>query len=331
MQHLSMLMTKHRKERHFMPQKRNRNAKRRRKSGRLLFIFLFCAVLLSGYLLKDIFISEAAGISIKDADTNIGDHGYRLIVMNSSERAQGSLILVNSEVPYQIPENRKYTSIYDEKTGDYFVRDKLVKIDESIMESLNDLMGAFAYATGKKDVNVVSGYRSYIEQQELYEDSLAENGAEHTASFLAQPGCSEHHTGLAVDFSIFHMASGNSEEFDGTGDYAWFDEHAWNYGFIRRYTGAKSEHTGVSDEPWHFRYVGVPHAFYMKENELCLEEYLELLRSYTYEGEHLKFDCEGTNYEVYFCQGSDVYVPASGDYYVSGNNSDGFVVTVNMS
>jgi D-alanyl-D-alanine carboxypeptidase len=331
-QRLSMLVTKYWKERHFMPQK-SRNKKRRRKSGRLFFIFLFCAVLLCGYQLKGILSSDAYGLSVKDEavqDENAKE-GYSLIVMNIPERSQGSLVLVNSEAPYQIPENQKITAVYDEKTGDYFVRDKTVKIDGSIMENLNGMMSGFVDATGKKDVNVVSGYRSYVEQQELYEESLAENGAEYTASFLAQPGCSEHHTGLAVDFSIFHIDSGDSEEFNGTGEYAWFDEHSWSYGFIRRYAEEKAEFTGVSDEPWHFRYVGIPHAYYMMENSLCLEEYIELLRNYPYEGEHLRFGCEGIDYEVYFCQGNDVYVPEGGDYTVSGNNVDGFVVTVTIT
>ena len=63
------------------------------------------------------------------------------------------------------------------------------------------------------------------------------------------------------------------------GDYAWLTENAWRYGFILRYPPEKADVTGIGYESWHFRYVGIPHAWYMQENNLCLEEYLDLLLS----------------------------------------------------
>jgi D-alanyl-D-alanine carboxypeptidase len=219
-------------------------------------------------------------------------------------------------------------SVYNGKNDCYFVRDRNVLVDAAVMEPLNDLMKAFYDATGINDVNVVSGLRTYEEQQSLYEASLEANGEAYTALFVAQPGCSEHHTGLAVDLSIYHADTGTSETFDGSGPYGWIAETGWRYGFVLRYPEAKKDVTQVGDEPWHFRYVGVPHAWYMTEHELCPEEYIELLRGYTYVGEHLSIECSGHKYEVYFCPGTDVYVPKQGEYDISGNNIDGFIVTV---
>ena len=78
---------------------------------------------------------------------------------------------------------------------------------------------------------------------------------------VALPGTSEHHLGLAVDIL-------------GAPAIAWLTEHCWEYGFIVRYTAEKSHITGITDEPWHFRYVGTEVSLDMKDSGLCLEEYL---------------------------------------------------------
>lgn len=255
------------------------------------------------------------------------ENGYSVIDMDSADLARGDLVLVNKSHPYPFPESLKLVSIYDHKKSCYFVRDKNVLLDKSIMENLNDMMEGFAKETGIRDVNVVAGHRTYEFQEHLYDDSLETKGPEHTTQYIALPGCSEHHTGLAVDFSIFHSATGDSEEFDASGSYGWLEENSWAYGFVRRFTQEKSSITDVADEPWHFRYVGIPHAYYMKENNLCLEEYIDLLRQYPYDGEHLIIDTGEHKYEVYFCSGTKVHVPDKGSYKISGNNTDGFIVT----
>ena len=89
--------------------------------------------------------------------------------------------------------------------------------------------------------------------------------------------------------------------------------------------------TGIAHEPWHFRYVGHPHARIMAEYGLCLEEYIGLLRQYRHNGEHLWFSEKPRRFEIYFVPeelfGPDT-APACGCYQVSGNNVDGFIVTV---
>lgn len=68
---------------------------------------------------------------------------------------------------------------------------------------------------------------------------------------------------------------GNSLDFDGTGDYKWFAENGYKYGYVVRFPEDKTQQTGLDYRPWHFRYVGIPHAYYMTQNNLCLEEYVE--------------------------------------------------------
>ena len=70
----------------------------------------------------------------------------------------------------------------------------------------------------------------------------------------------------------------------------------------------------------------------MYKNNLCLEEYLELLKQYTPENP-LIIDVQNKSYEVYYQAMEDglsstVQVPADGSYIISGNNCDGFIITV---
>ena len=94
-----------------------------------------------------------------------------------------------------------------------------------------------------------------------------------------------------------------------------------------RYESGKEELTGIWDEPWHFRYVGVPHATEMARQGMCLEEYMEYLRRFPFDGEHLTIRCADGTYEAWYTQGTRAYLPDSGEYEVSGNNVDGVIVT----
>jgi len=98
-----------------------------------------------------------------------------------------------------------------------------------------------------------------------------------------------------------------------------------------RYDSAKEALTGIANEPWHFRYVGVPHATQMAKLDLCMEEYVDYLKDFTFEGERLTISCDDGTYEVWYAEGTEVYLPESGEYQVSGNNVDGVIVTCKVS
>lgn len=86
---------------------------------------------------------------------------------------------------------------------------------------------------------------------------------------------------------------------DDSEDYAYVIEHCADFGLVRRYDESKTAITGISGEDWHFRYVGVPHALYMTEKDLCLEEYLELLQKHTALNP-LELTTSDTKYTMYF-------------------------------
>ena len=134
------------------------------------------------------------------------------------------------------------------------------------------------------DLLVVSGYRSYEHQQKLFGQKVAEfrsrglgeeEAKVRASQWVAIPGTSEHQTGLAVDIMTpSHMKM--DESYANTPAAKWLLENAARYGFILRYPKDKTEKTGISFEPWHYRYVGQETAQTIMENDLCLEEYLRV-------------------------------------------------------
>lgn len=130
---------------------------------------------------------------------------------------------------------------------------------------------------GLGDWQISAGYRSLGYQQQVWDAQVEEYRAQGlsatdaqtaTGKYVARPGTSEHHTGLAFDVTV------PGELFPLTEQSAWLAENCWDYGFIIRYTEDKQAITGINAEPWHIRYVGQPHAKNMQLTDQCLEEYL---------------------------------------------------------
>lgn len=146
------------------------------------------------------------------------------------------------------------------------------RIDVRIYAQLHALFGACEQAGFSPFVR--SGYRTRAEQEQVLserirayrDEGLNEDEALAAArQWVAQPGTSEHETGLAVDINDL-----NGDD----GIYAWLAEHAHEYGFVQRYPEDKTGVTGISNEPWHYRYVGREAAAEMERTGEVLEEYL---------------------------------------------------------
>lgn len=263
-------------------------------------------------------IAGAKGIAILDDTT----------MCMQDDLSSGNLILVNHEYAYRQTSNVE--SIYDNKTEGYVVVDYGVSLNAEAIAALNRMMSDFYAATGKDDVTVISGYRDYNTQESLYQDDLNQTGLSHSM-LVSKPGYSEHHTGLALDVGF--LEGGRS--FDGKGAYAWMGQHCSAYGFVVRYKGEKTNLTQIDDEPWHFRYVGLPHAEIMESKGYCLEEYLDFLQTFPADSEHLLVtDSQDNRYEIYYAaaspDGTVLAVPSDRDYTISGDNMGGFIVTVSL-
>ena len=134
-------------------------------------------------------------------------------------------------------------------------------------------------------VYVISSYRSYDYQAGLFENRIQrfqnegysrEEAERLAATVVAQPGTSEHHTGLAVD--IIDTRSWELTEIQETlPGQQWLMENCWRYGFVLRYPEGTTDSTGIIYEPWHYRYVGKELAEELHNSKLTLEQYLENL------------------------------------------------------
>ena len=116
-----------------------------------------------------------------------------------------------------------------------------------------------------------SSYRSYEDQEAVYNSYKSSSGERYADSIAARPGSSEHQTGLAID--IFSKTNTNKNTFSESAEAKWLAENSYKYGFILRYPEDKVDITGYSYESWHFRYVGEDIATYIYENDITFEEY----------------------------------------------------------
>ena len=127
------------------------------------------------------------------------------------------------------------------------------------------------------DIELDSTYRSVKSQEELWDEFEKLYGREYCEKYVAIPGFSEHHTGLAVDVCLIKdgkVIDDNDEMIAEKEIFAKVHAHLSDYGFILRYLEGKENITGYSYEPWHFRYVGKEAAKEIKKRNITLEEYL---------------------------------------------------------
>ena len=108
------------------------------------------------------------------------------------------------------------------------------------------------------DIELDSTYRSVKEQQELWDEWTVEYGEEYVRTYVAVPGHSEHHTGLAIDVCLDvdgKRINDNDEMIAEKEIFARIHPHLAEHGFILRYPEGKEGITGYGYEPWHFRYI----------------------------------------------------------------------------
>ncbi len=184
--------------------------------------------------------------------------------------------------------NKKYPVSSDDRPGDLvllrnvlpsslvYVKGSEIEGDRTAVAALQTMLEAAA-ADGVTGWQISAGYRSYNYQQTLFDRQVKQYQAEGmsrdkavsaTRLTVADPGTSEHHTGLAFDVTV----AGTT--FKGTDQQKWLHKNCWDYGFIIRYQEDKEKITGFLAEAWHIRYVGVKHSVVMRDKNLCLEEYL---------------------------------------------------------
>ena len=179
-----------------------------------------------------------------------------------STRFKGNILLVNEthrlDATY-VPEG--LVNLYQNRHSF-----RLASSDIYLTRETYEAAERMFHAAEEENVNgfiITSGYRSYERQKEVYAQS--EPGK------AQQPGASEHQTGLAFD-----VTTETSNGFENTPQYAWLSQHAHEYGFIQRYPANKADETGISYEPWHYRFVGVDAATRIRQSGVTLEAFLNM-------------------------------------------------------
>ncbi|MDF9845080.1 MULTISPECIES: M15 family metallopeptidase [unclassified Paenibacillus] len=237
-----------------------------------------------------------------------------LTAVSANRVHQGNLLLVNNDYPVH-PEGITTDIIslaeHGELTGGYTLLDTGIQLSKKVALQFSKMVEA-AGEEGVSQFLISSGYRELEEQQQLYEQKGAD--------YALPPGYSEHNLGLSLDIGSSQMEMSRAPEG------RWLAANAWEYGFILRYPKDKSDITGIQYEPWHFRYVGLPHSIIMRDKQYTLEEYLDYLK----QQQSISVKVKGIIYQIsYFPVNGSTFIPipAGQQYDISGNNMDGVIVT----
>lgn len=258
--------------------------------------------------------------------TNIITNNVETISLNQFDIHKGNLILVNKNFPLcQQNTKNDVTLVPVSNTHSEIL---LASVASNMLKQL------FITCNVGNQIVPISGYRTLKEQEQIFANSLKENGEKFTLKFVALPNQSEHQTGLAIDVAE------NKENIDFIcpafpydGICQKFRMKAASYGFIERYPKGKEEITGISHEPWHFRYVGYPHSEIIQKNDLALEEYIDFIKTYPYDKKHLLFENIDQQIKIFYVKAAsesqnNIVFTDDIPFQVSGNNVDGFIITL---
>ena len=274
----------------------------------------------------------AAQQEAKGKEAAVIPEGFVLREMTADDVHKGELQLINKTYEYHFLEDDLLSLIYDPEGGNYYLSSFQIQMTKNTADALHQLLGAFYAETGYENILVLNGYRSKEEADALYAEDSENRGDEYADSHTMTAGHSEHHSGMATDLGYFSTGSFIEQ---GDEELSWFYEHACDYGFILRYPEDKQAITQIALEDWHFRYVGVPAATDIYRQQLCLEEWIDLIHQHTVQNPYEITVGENT-YVLYYASGEpnaetgkiEVPVPEGKNVVISGDNIEGFIVTV---
>ncbi|MGG4455851.1 M15 family metallopeptidase [Brevibacillus porteri] len=278
-------------------------------------VFWLVILLLLGYIVLKKIPDDASnsgghmGTSIEKSEVE-----HQSIQITKDQIYQGDLILVNKENPVQeagIKNDVIRLSKNEELVQGYSLLDHRIEVSESVAKVFLEMVEA-AQRDNVSHFILNSAFRGREEQEKLYEEMGPE--------YANPSGYSEHNVGSALDIGSTQMKMEHAPEGK------WLEDNSWKYGFILRYPKDKIDITGTAYEPWHFRYVGLPHSAIMKQNNFSLEEYLDYLK----DKGSISATNDGKIYEINYYpadQEMTIKVPITSNYEISGDNMGGVIVT----
>lgn len=276
-------------------------------------LFILCTVCV-GFYISPLFQKEI-DVKIAEKDNKVRAANTEKIEITKEEIYKGNLLLVNKDYPVKKDSIRPdiiNVNHNSELVRGYVIFDRNLRLSKDVVKKFLNVVDA-AGKDGVQHFLMSSGYRDFKEQSKLYKDMGSD--------YALPAGYSEHNLGLSLD------VGSTQKKMERAPEGRWIEENVWKHGFVLRYPKNKSNITGIQYEPWHIRYVGLPHSAIMQKKKITLEEYLDFLK----EQKEITTDVEGTKYTVSYYKVSGnrkVNVPANKQYEISGNNMDGVIVTV---
>lgn len=256
---------------------KEKTKKKKLSINAMISSLLVCALLLFGLSIYAFMNREQIDKNLRDAattptsfkETTTTDKTLPSELTTPSSK----LVLVDSvhTLPVDYVPSTLKDDIYLKSTSE------VIPIDEETGNKAKEMMQA-ANDAGIS-LYVVTGYRSYEDQQKYYTSRMELlNNSEDAKKQVQAAGCSEHQTGLAIDFTDDPSNAQPTTDFGKTDAGKWLYEHAHEYGFILRYPEGKEDITGYTYEPWHYRYVGVETAtaIYEQGPDTTFEEYFNI-------------------------------------------------------
>ncbi|MGN1224434.1 MAG: D-alanyl-D-alanine carboxypeptidase family protein [Ruminococcus sp.] len=242
------------------------------------------------------------------------DPNYDTITLSDSDLHNGALVMVSNTCPYSGKTDfTDFSTLYDTCLK---FRTETLTFQPEMRNPMVELFDAYQASQGAVNLQIHSTSITNTDYDSLYTNVLSERSS-----------------GYSFDIGLI-TSTGEVVPYL-TKRNEWMVANCWYYGFILRYPDDKTSITGVDYMPHHFRYVGLPHSMIMYENNYCLEEYLDYVKSYTVDNP-LTYTSGDIIYEIYYYAASttgstEVKIPKKNSYSISGNNTDGFIITTQHS
>lgn len=222
------------------------------------------------------------------------------------------------------------------------LEDNTLKCRSEMITPLNQMLTAFYSSTKLRTILISKAYQpKTVQQNDVYDHyDVYGNYLGYYADPITEDNepCAEHDNGFSIDFCVYD-GNDKTQQLTAEDKYSWFEKNCYKYGFILRYPEGKEQFTQREYCPAHFRYVGKAAARLMHEKGLCLEEFVELIKNYSYD-KPLTVNTEEKMYMVYYIAAPEsgdtlVQIPTYQDgemlpFEISGNSADGFIITVSL-
>lgn len=207
------------------------------------------------------------------------DYSYEdvisLVNVNMNHGLYGIVFEADIEKGYEVLVNKFYY------LNDDYIRNDMVsfnlqyaysnnKAASIVVESFDKLYWDCLNDTGAR-LMVNGSYRSFDYQKNMYETYKRINSLRYADKMVARGGHSEHQTGLVID--VASLEHGLYDSFIESDEYKWLIDNSYKYGFIVRYPIGKEYITGVYNDAWHLRYVGVELATKIYNEGITFDEY----------------------------------------------------------